>query len=411
DGIPPFEPGETASLTLTLDANDPTNRYLSFASMIIPSNDAFIGNDDPTAHPVFDEMGNFVGGTLLALGADIYDAGTEVNDEAPANTAFFGQAAPDTGVTEGGVAAIHNGFLAPGQGGILDDPMFAAADFTAPDYAVFNGSAQTTLTIDVTALNEETLAMSWQGGLPPYQLQSNTNLQADNWVNVGEPTMETSTEVSLSETRLFYRIVSGDAVPEPAPATATYEVTFDATWSAGTHPTNFISSAHFSGLIGATHSSAVTLWEPGGMATPGIRNMAETGSKNPLQSEINALITAGSAENLLSGGGVNPSPGMVSLTFTASQDFPLVSLVSMIAPSPDWFIGVHDLNLFENGAWVEDLTVSLAPYDAGTDDGTGFTSANAMTSPQAPITLLTESPLAENDSTPPLGTFRFVRMP
>ncbi|MEM7387346.1 MAG: spondin domain-containing protein, partial [Verrucomicrobiota bacterium] len=142
DGIPPFEPGETASLTLTLDANDPANRYLSFASMIIPSNDAFIGNDDPTAHPVFDEMGNYVGGTLLALGAEVYDAGTEVNDETPANTAFFGQAAPDTGVTEGGVATIHNGFLAPGQGGILDDPMFAAADFTAPDFTVLNGSAQ-----------------------------------------------------------------------------------------------------------------------------------------------------------------------------------------------------------------------------------------------------------------------------
>ncbi|MEM8963116.1 MAG: hypothetical protein AAGD38_16650, partial [Acidobacteriota bacterium] len=53
-----------------------------------------------------------------------------------ANTAFFGQAAPDTGVVEGGVVRLHPGFNAPGTGGILDDAMYTNADFLADGYHV-----------------------------------------------------------------------------------------------------------------------------------------------------------------------------------------------------------------------------------------------------------------------------------
>ena len=35
---------------------------------------------------------------------------------------------------------------------------------------------------------------------------------------------------------------------------ARYRVTFQATWSAETHPTNFPANPHFSGLVGATHN-------------------------------------------------------------------------------------------------------------------------------------------------------------
>ena len=125
-------------MSVTVDPNSASSQYFSFASMVIPSNDAFIANGDPMAHSVFDENGNFVGASFLVMGtgSTVWDAGTEVNDELPANTAFFGQAAPSTGVAEGGTVQIHPGFLAAGSGGILDDPMFASADFTAAGYRV-----------------------------------------------------------------------------------------------------------------------------------------------------------------------------------------------------------------------------------------------------------------------------------
>ncbi len=132
----PIAPNDVLMETFTLDAGDPGDRYLSMASMVIPSNDAFVGNGDPIAHPIFDDTGAVVATDFFVVGADVRDAGTEVNDELPANTAFFGQAAPDTGVDEGGVVATHPGFNAVGSGGILDDAMFSGADFTVAGYPI-----------------------------------------------------------------------------------------------------------------------------------------------------------------------------------------------------------------------------------------------------------------------------------
>ncbi|MDA0811503.1 MAG: spondin domain-containing protein, partial [Verrucomicrobia bacterium] len=203
----------------------------------------------------------------------------------------------------------------------------------------------------------------------------------------------------------------GPSALEPAPATARFELVFDATWSAATHPTEFPSgNPHFSGLIGTTHNATTSLWSPGGIATPGIQTMAETGGKSPLTAEIDALIAAGRAETLISGAGVGSSPGSVSVTFTASQDFPLVSVVSMIAPSPDWFVGVHDMPLFQNGQWIDEMVVSLDPYDSGTDNGTTYASPDSDTNPQVPISRLTGAPLDVEGIIAPLGTFTIRRI-
>lgn len=135
DGTPgPIDPGETATFDVVLDATDPTHQFFNYASMIIPSNDFFIANGNEQAHPVFDELGNFIGLDFFVLGSQVLDAGTEVNDEIPANTAFFGQMAPDTGVDENGGVFLADGFI-PG-GNILSDPMFSNADFTAEGFQV-----------------------------------------------------------------------------------------------------------------------------------------------------------------------------------------------------------------------------------------------------------------------------------
>ena len=138
----PIDPGEVVSQTFTLDSDDPNSQYLNYASMIIPSNDAFIANGDPTSVPVFDENGTFIGTDFIVFGNEVLDAGTEVNDEAEESTAFFGQAAPNTGETEGGVVELHPGFIEGGR--ILSedgsDPNAAAAftnaDFTEPGYEI-----------------------------------------------------------------------------------------------------------------------------------------------------------------------------------------------------------------------------------------------------------------------------------
>ncbi|MGK0190316.1 MAG: hypothetical protein ACI9R3_006139 [Verrucomicrobiales bacterium] len=406
EGIPPFSPGESETITFTVDANNPKHRYLSFASMVIPSNDAFIGNGDPMAYPLFDDAGNFTGSSFLRLGTQVYDAGTELNDELPANTAFFGQAAPNTGIGENGSIALHGGFNAAGTGGILDDPMFSGADFTAAGYQISSLDAFETLVITEAVRTGNTFSLSWQGGRAPYQVQWSSSLQS--WQSAGEISSDQTVDIDLTETDAYFRVVSDAA--EPAPQTAMFELTFDAAWSAATHSTGFPSgNPHFSGLIGASHNSPTSLWSPGGMATPGIRTMAETGGKSPLTNEIQSFIASGAAETLISGGGIGRSPGTVSVQFMVSQDYPLVSVVSMIAPSPDWFVGVHGLSLLQDGQWIEEMVVSLDPYDSGTDSGTTYLSSNNATNPQEPISQIVE-PLDVDGIVAPVGTFTFRRV-
>jgi len=81
----------------------------------------------------------------------------------------------------------------------------------------------------------------------------------------------------------------------------------------------------------------------------------------------------------------------------------------MLAPSPDWFVGVHGLSLLDNGGWIESQTVSLDVYDAGTDDGVDFNSAD-IDNQNGTITRITDGPLSNNGSVAPVGTFRFERI-
>ena len=193
-----------------------------------------------------------------------------------------------------------------------------------------------------------------------------------------------------------------------AQSTATYRVTFESTWSAQTHPDGFPPNPHFSGLVGATHNDAASLWTLDELATDGIERMAETGSKTALIAEVNTLIGAGDAEAVLSGGGIGLSPGDVALTFEVSAAYPLVSLVSMLAPSPDWFVGVAGLDLRDGGAWTPEIVVPLGVYDAGTDSGPDYTSPNQDTNPPEPIFAITESPFRVGDEVVPVGTFTFT---
>ena len=203
-------------------------------------------------------------------------------------------------------------------------------------------------------------------------------------------------------------VASPPPTPTPDP-TASYVVTFAATWSAATHPNMFPPNPHFSGLIGATHRAGVRLWSPGAIATNGIESMAELGAKTPLDMEIEREIDNGNAEHFLSGGGIAISPGNVTVAFDISVEHPFVTLVSMLAPSPDWFVGVNEMSLFEDGDWADAVVVELHPYDAGTDSGDTYNARDRDTVPRIPIARIEGPPLAVGGMVSPVGTFTFRR--
>ncbi len=241
-----------------------------------------------------------------------------------------------------------------------------------------------------------------RGRVTPYRI----------WRTLGRMKLRTTTILLLG-----LAAVSGGCSPDDNPvasmpqpdSVARYTVTFTATWSATTHPQDFPASAHFSGLIGATHDDRVTFWVSGAQASRGIQDMAELGSKTPLDTEVSTAISAGTAQDTLSGGAVARSPGSVSLDFEIAVSHPRVTLVTMVAPSPDWFVGVAGLPLLVNDGWVDSLVVDLRGWDAGTDDGTTYIAMNAPSMPHVPVAALEEGIFKVNGVVPILGTFTFVR--
>lgn len=100
--IPPLLAGESGFVEINV-ADPAAQRFFTFLSMIVPSNDTFIGNDDPVAYELFDAAGVFKGPlSINVTGRHIYDAGTEANDPVD-GPAFVAGVDATLGTDENGV--------------------------------------------------------------------------------------------------------------------------------------------------------------------------------------------------------------------------------------------------------------------------------------------------------------------
>lgn len=178
-----------------------------------------------------------------------------------------------------------------------------------------------------------------------------------------------------------------------AQSEATYSVNFTSNWTQTAHPHpsgSLPGNAHWSKLVGATHNSDVVFLEMGGIATQGVENIAETGNNTVFFNEVQAAIADNYASSLVDGDDLTTAEGQINIDeIITTQDYPLLTLLSMIAPSPDWMIAVNSVSLVDgNGDWIDEINIDLYPYDSGTDSGVDYTSPNADTNPQEPISSL-----------------------
>ncbi|XP_076294317.1 spondin-1 isoform X3 [Lasioglossum baleicum] len=184
---------------------------------------------------------------------------------------------------------------------------------------------------------------------------------------------------------------------------AKYEVTFEGLWSRNTHPKDFPNKGwliRFSDVIGASHTVDYRFWRYNGEASVGLRQVAELGSTRKLESELKEQSEH--IRTIIKARGISyPNvTGKTFAVFRVDQKHHLMSLVSMLNPSPDWIVGVSGLELcLGNCSWIEHKELNLYPYDAGTDDGVTYLSPDSPTDPQEPIRRITSS--YPNDSRSP----------
>ena len=193
------------------------------------------------------------------------------------------------------------------------------------------------------------------------------------------------------------------ATPAPAPAPAsppasdtrfdrnsaqaTYRITFSGQWTQQNGFGNVPGPAHFSDIIGAAVNQQSAIWARGALATPGVEEVAEEGTTTAIGPEIQAEVNSNAALSVARIGDGRTEPGEVTsgeIEFTAAH--PLYTFITMVAPSPDWFVGQSKLPMKNaSGEWIESQDIALRVYDAGTEAGNDFVLANPATTPPAPI--------------------------
>lgn len=155
-----FLPGQSNSTIIDV-SNPSVDQYLSFAGMVVPSNDFFMGNATPLA--IFNPDGSFKGPmTIKIYGSDIWDSDTEAQSLTTALTFIAGQN-PGTGtqITNGAVTSL---FSEAGASAFLQgiDGLTTVAGY---DISNVPTSGQLLATITISAVPEPTSFVLFATGI------------------------------------------------------------------------------------------------------------------------------------------------------------------------------------------------------------------------------------------------------
>ncbi|HEV8240123.1 MAG TPA: spondin domain-containing protein [Thermoanaerobaculia bacterium] len=229
-----------------------------------------------------------------------------------------------------------------------------------------------------------------------------------------QPAAEQETAAMPAATAMTSESPAMDAMAA-MPAAATYKVVFTPLWTKAAFPieypdTSLIHRPHFSGLIGTGHNASYHLFAIGQPPTPGLERLSEEGKHSPLDDEIKAAVAAGNALALSESDPLKDFSQTATTQVNVDGAHPMVSLVAMIAPSPDWFAGVSDVDLMENGNWVATKTVDVQPYDSGGDNGTTYLADDDDANPKQPTKLNDSRHFAKNGAVQPVARITFTKM-
>ncbi|KAH8375223.1 hypothetical protein KR200_000584 [Drosophila serrata] len=252
---------------------------------------------------------------------------------------------------------------------------------------------------------------------------------------------------------------------QPAPQTgctldrlAVYKVVLHTYWTRELFPKHYPDwrpTAQWTKTLGRTHNANYALYHIGQPATAAVKQFAETGrsdlldsnageqqqqqmqtGKSPTVSSSATSSTSTSTSQSTSTSGGAPvqersvfdefsmpaiplGAGRSEAKVFVDSNHSLVSLMTRIVPSPDWYIGVDSFELCVGGSWIDTVTVELDPLDAGTDNGFTFTAPNWPTAPQGVIYRITSRypghPAGsfyypKSKRLPPIATFQFIKL-
>ncbi|XP_055691260.1 spondin-2 [Lutzomyia longipalpis] len=198
---------------------------------------------------------------------------------------------------------------------------------------------------------------------------------------------------------------------------AVYKVVLHTYWTRELFPKHFPDwrpPAQWTKTVGRTHTSHWRLFREGELASAGVKQFVETGRSDLLTDSLDErILDAFTLPGITSGNGRSQGK------FFVDGNHSIVSLITRMVPSPDWFIGLDSFSLCSGDTWIDSVTVEMNPMDAGTDNGFTFTAPNWPTEPQGEIYRITARYPAhpagsffypQSSRLPPIGTIQFIKL-
>ena len=156
---------------------------------------------------------------------------------------------------------------------------------------------------------------------------------------------------------------------------ATYRITFTPNFTDTSHPTDYPNNAAFGPMIVVAHPSTTSVFREGLPASNGFENYVENGTTSDLEVELTSVGDT-QLPTLSIGNQINAN-GTDFVDIVITPNTTRLSFIARLSPSPDWFVGVDSFNLINpDNSLVSDFELTLLAYDAGTDAGITYESAD-----------------------------------
>lgn len=189
-------------------------------------------------------------------------------------------------------------------------------------------------------------------------------------------------------------IETKSAISQNTEEKITYKCTFRNLWTKDRQPKNFPKTlGRWNGPLMWTHTLQYQPWHAGFAVTRGVEKLAEDGYTDTLIQEFlnqgKQVFHWSDYNTVDSQGGfwVREKEFVHMPPITTNKDFPYLSVMAGMSPSPDWYTGFYSFWLIDeySRTYYDHLKIQTYAWDAGTDAGTTYKSLKSDLDPPLPI--------------------------
>lgn len=170
----------------------------------------------------------------------------------------------------------------------------------------------------------------------------------------------------------------------------TFKVVAKGYWTAQTHPKSFPATAKFGKIVGISHQGENVLFRTGSKAPSWMKSYFEKQSTTAFGSYFKDYKDGDKVDAIFAKDNGFEATGETSFEFQTVGTHNHISLLMQLSPSPDWFAGIHNVNL-DGLALGGRATYVVKVWDAGLFSGKTYAEQGSATNEN--IAIKTDAPL------------------